>query len=346
MGGGSYSPSAVYKDRSDSADKGFTYASFTDAARSGKTTRLHALMNPALGGIRVCDDQADGTKSWPITIYTDVTGSNRENAEAIFEQMPKLMPLLLERNWVPGHPNVQFGAIGDATCDKVPLQIGQFELDGIKLDDELTHLYLEGGGGGGSQESYELAMWQLVYGNQLKAWERGQKGRLIMIFDEAPYNEVSTRFLTDIYHMTAFSGDLAGDDTGLTESQRKPTSISLPQSNISLRQIAQELQAKYDADFIICGNSGYYDAESTLPVWRGLFGEQRIHKLKDPNDIVGMIAALLGAGNGIDKADIHTGLSSLDLTSKALVSIDAAVAKRSLVASGTQVGSSKMRRIT
>ena len=51
-----------------------------------------------------------------------------------------------------------FGAIGDATCDRVPLQVGQFESDN-RMDDDLGRIVLEGGGGGQQTESYELAMY-------------------------------------------------------------------------------------------------------------------------------------------------------------------------------------------
>ena len=33
-------------------------------------------------------------------------------------------------------PQIMFGAIGDATCDRVPLQVGQFESDN-RMDDDL-----------------------------------------------------------------------------------------------------------------------------------------------------------------------------------------------------------------
>ena len=51
-----------------------------------------------------------------------------------------------------------FGAIGDATCDRAPLQVGQFESDN-RMDDDLGRILLEGGGGGQKTESYELAMY-------------------------------------------------------------------------------------------------------------------------------------------------------------------------------------------
>jgi hypothetical protein len=44
-------------------------------------------------------------------------------------------------------PQIMFGAIGDATCDRAPLQVGQFESDN-RMDDDLGRILLEGGDAG------------------------------------------------------------------------------------------------------------------------------------------------------------------------------------------------------
>ena len=40
-----------------------------------------------------------------------------------------------------------FVAVGDATCDRAPLQVGQFESAAKEMDQWLTWSFLEGGGG-------------------------------------------------------------------------------------------------------------------------------------------------------------------------------------------------------
>ena len=54
-------------------------------------------------------------------------------------------------------PQVLFLAIGDHECDTSPLQVGQFESSDELLEHWLTHVWLEGGGGGNRGESYALA---------------------------------------------------------------------------------------------------------------------------------------------------------------------------------------------
>lgn len=53
---------------------------------------------------------------------------------------------------------MSFCAIGDHTCDKAPLQITDFG-EGKEIDQLISKVWLEGGGGGGYIESYELAAY-------------------------------------------------------------------------------------------------------------------------------------------------------------------------------------------
>jgi hypothetical protein len=77
-----------------------------------------------------------------------------------------------------------FGAIGDATCDRAPLQVGQFESDN-RMDDDLSRILLEGGGGGQKTESYELAMYFMARHTAADCYEkRGKRGYLFIIGDE------------------------------------------------------------------------------------------------------------------------------------------------------------------
>ena len=77
----------------------------------------------------------------------------------------------------PRDPQIMFGAIGDATCDRVPLQIGQFESDN-RMDDDLGRIVLEGGGGGQMTESYELAMYFMARHTALDCFDQARPARL------------------------------------------------------------------------------------------------------------------------------------------------------------------------
>ena len=55
-------------------------------------------------------------------------------------------------------PALSFCAVGDVTCDRAPLQIAEFG-QGKGIDQMISKMYLEGGGGGNQHESYDLAAY-------------------------------------------------------------------------------------------------------------------------------------------------------------------------------------------
>src|SRR5262249_26010298 len=128
-------------------------------------------------------------RSTPIAVLFDVTGSMGGVPRELVRKLPELYGLLLRKGYVE-HPQVMFGAIGDATTDRVPLQFGQFESDN-RADGDLLKMVLEGGGGGQTTESYELAAYFMARHTAIDSWERrGRKGYVFFIGDEQPYPQV------------------------------------------------------------------------------------------------------------------------------------------------------------
>src|SRR6185369_14338805 len=118
-----------------------------------------------------------------------VTGSKGSVPRSLQAKLPQLLGLLLRKAYVR-HPQILFGAIGDATCDRAPLQVGQFESDN-RLDDDLSRILLEGGGGGQQTESYELAMYFMARHTTIDCFDkRGKRGYLFIIGDEMAYGQV------------------------------------------------------------------------------------------------------------------------------------------------------------
>ncbi len=119
-------------------------------------------MNPALmkNGVREARDSDAHPISNPVAVMFDVTGSMQTVPRILQKNLPTLMGLCLRKGYLDD-PAILIGAIGDATCDLVPLQVGQFE-SGNEIENDLNNLYLEGGGGGQQMESYELALYFLA----------------------------------------------------------------------------------------------------------------------------------------------------------------------------------------
>src|SRR5690606_17085408 len=109
-------------------------------------TTVHPKLDPHGVTVRESRDSADHPEALAIAVLFDVTGSMGNVPRTLQTKLPDLLGLLLRKGYVE-HPHILFGAIGDATCDRAPLQIGQFEADN-RMDDDLERILLEGGGGG------------------------------------------------------------------------------------------------------------------------------------------------------------------------------------------------------
>jgi hypothetical protein len=117
---------------------------------------MHEDYDPARIGLRESRDSAENPQATPIIIGVDVTGSMGVLAEQLVVRgLNETFTALIDRAPVPD-PHVMAMAIGDAYCDRAPLQVTQFEAD-LRIVEQLRMLWLEGGGGGNRGESYSLA---------------------------------------------------------------------------------------------------------------------------------------------------------------------------------------------
>ena len=81
-----------------------------------------------------------GSVRYHASVLMDVTGSMRQVPVILQANLPRLMGLLIRKGYLE-HPQILIGAIGDATCDTAPLQLGQFE-SGIEIEEDLGKLFL------------------------------------------------------------------------------------------------------------------------------------------------------------------------------------------------------------
>ena len=154
--------------------------------------RVHPALDPFDITVRESRDSAEHPASLAIAVLFDVTGSMGSVPRTLQAKLPQLLGLLLRKNYAR-HPQILFGAIGDATVDRAPLQIGQFESDN-RMDGDLERILLEGGGGGQKTESYELAMYFMARHTAIDCWEKRRKrGYLFIVGDEMAYPKVKPR---------------------------------------------------------------------------------------------------------------------------------------------------------
>jgi hypothetical protein len=157
-------------------------------------TRCHPDMNPQGLIKRESRDSPLHPDSLAIMFMLDVTGSMGDIPVFLArDSLPTFMQSILSCGVTD--PQVLFGAIGDFRMgDFSSLQVGQFESEGSLMNHWLKATYLEGGGKGNGQESYDLAFYVAGRHTGIDCFEkRGRRGYLFLTGDEEPYDTVSRR---------------------------------------------------------------------------------------------------------------------------------------------------------
>lgn len=253
--------------RKQTKQTAFTYDQFV---RQTGIQHVHDQMNP-YQVLRESRDSEQHPDSLAIVVIFDVTGSMGGVPLVLQTKLGKLMQMLIQRGYVQ-HPQILFGAVGDAHCDAVPLQIGQFE-SGLEMDDDLGKIYLEGGGGGQVHESYELALYFCARHTAIDCYDkRRRKGYLFTIGDEKPYPTVQRQ------QVQTLIGDAIERD-------------------LAIRQITAEVQRRYEHFHIIPTNTSHGRQFDVQEKWRELMGE-RVLLLDDEETVCETIALAIGLCEG------------------------------------------------
>lgn len=152
-------------------------------------------MDPALDPSKIkyreSVDSAVNPECTPIILASDVTGSMGAIAERMIKEwLGKIMGAIYEQKPITD-PHIMCMAIGDATVDRAPLQVTQFEAGVSPLVEQLAKVWIEAGGGANEGESYNLAWWFAAYKCRCdNLTKRGRKGFLFTIGDEAPLDVI------------------------------------------------------------------------------------------------------------------------------------------------------------
>ncbi len=210
-----------------------------------KQNKCHPLMNPKGVRLRESRDGADHPESLGIVFALDVTGSMDKIPKLMAkQQLPAFMKIVVDCQI--RDPQILFMAVGDAVSDEAPLQVGQFESTAELMDQWLTWSYLEGGGGGSGEESYELAMYFLAMHSEMDCMvKRNKRGYLFITGDEKPYPVLSKHIVETVI------GDRFDED-------------------LTCEEILAEVQKSYTPFFIIPSQA---QAQRCERRWRDLIGD-------------------------------------------------------------------------
>ena len=272
---------------------------YSDAARSNGRWHIHPTLDPKWVTSRESRDSDTHPRANAISILFDETGSMGKIPRIFQQKLVELMKVLLLKGYIQD-PQILFGAFGDATCDRIPLQVGQFE-SGVEMDEHLRNIVLEGGGGGTSYESYELPLYFLARHTTIDCWEkRGSKGYAFLIGDEKAYPFVNKQQIAN----------LLGDTL---------------QQDIPLQSIIEEVQRRYQLFFIFPRNASHGHDTGIQNFWQDLLGQNVIF-LDDENAVCETIALTIGlteeainlASGAQDLREAGAHASSIEAASKAL----------------------------
>lgn len=257
MGYGNYSAAAHAALTASRAHKGGTEI-FTQR-------QCHPLMNPKGLKVRECRDSANHPDSLGIVFALDVTGSMGDIPHLLAtKELPNFIKLMNECGVL--HPQLMFMAIGDANSDRASLQVGQFESTAELMDQWLTWSYLEGGGGGTGEESYDLAFYIAAQHTDMDNWvKRKKKGYIFLTGDEKPYPSVSR------HHIEALIGEKLDED-------------------IPIEEVIAAAAEFYHVFFLIPDLARRKRCEAR---WRELLGNHTIC-LESPADTCAVAAAIVG----------------------------------------------------
>jgi len=226
-----------------------------------------------------CDSDAH-PNSTAIILGLDVTGSMGMIADRLARKgLGRLVEGILDKKPVTD-PHVMVMAIGDVDFDRAPIQVSQFEAD-IRIAEQLQDLYLEGGGGGNGNESYDLPWYFAGQRTVIDCFsKRGKKGYLFTIGDE-------------------------GTPTGIKASQVKGLFGSNEEMDYKPSELLAMAEKKYHVFHIIVEQGSY--ASRALPhvtnQWRELLGMRAV-LMSDYELLPEVILSVIAVSEGGDPEQV------------------------------------------
>lgn len=325
MGSGTWSSVSYNTTRAAYAASGIDDMHYDADYRAGKTTTVSPVLDPTVKAgtaspfagtvMREVAISTEHPNPTPVVIALDVTGSNYRGAKVVHEKLPQLLGALQRIGGIED-PQIMIMAIGDATCDAIPLQVGQFESDN-KIDEMIENMILEGGGGGQQTESYELGAYYLAYHTHLETVEQqGRKGYVFFIADEKNYPQLDNEFSGGGYWGTSRSHTL---ESLVGDKLEKP---------IPTEDIYAKLHEQYNVYHLHPASSSY-SATMTQPHWRALL-ENPEHSvvLADDSAVCEFVAGLLAmAEGGLELDEVADALTDSGFAPGAVAAAGAALAK-------------------
>ena len=182
--------------------------------------------------------------------------------------MPMFYGQIMIQNYLE-MPGVSFCAVGDYNSDEAPLQVSEFG-QGKEIDQLISKIYLEGGGGGGYTESYETAAYFYTE------------------YVETPLSEMPFFFIT---------GDEAFYEKIPAETVRKMTGRD-PDYDVNSQEAWKNLMKRYNV-FLI--KKPYHNEKNELIIkkqWYSTIGKERVLEIETPKACIDVILGAIAITSG------------------------------------------------
>ena len=249
------------------------------------SSKMKDEYDPAKIEFRESRDSADNPASTPVIIASDVTGSMGMVAHRLMQTgLNTLCKEIYDRKPITD-PHVMVMAVGDTYYDRAPLQMTQFEAD-IRLADQVRDLYVEGGGGGNSGESYTAAWLGAALKVRADAIEkRKRKGYLFTIGDEPVLDVITKEQISKVFGVEA-QADIKAVD--------------------ALRMVSRD----WEVFHIILANEGYCRSSlrDVVQSWKALLPERAV-QLDDVDKLAETIVSLIQVTEGANAAAVASSWS-------------------------------------
>lgn len=259
MGGG-----GSYYDR-DTSDG---YARDT---RTGVSRQTEQMMNQSRvdAALLPLNRRLSTNAASPVAFVFDDTGSMDNLPKIICDKMPLVAGQLAKNDYLKD-PEMSLAAIGDIESDQAPIQVCDFS--SIKLlDDWLRRIWLEKGGGGQGEESYEFAAY---FYSRYCDMPKAKTPFLIFTGDE---DFRDTLYVNDL--KLRFGGDHARVDAAA---------------------VFEDLKKKFKGNVFLV-HRRYHDSRDDYIVshWQSVLGAERVLRLGSDQAIadvtLGIFAVMTGA---------------------------------------------------
>lgn len=255
-----------YEREVSKAESGSGYSEETNKVLSSNT-KLHKSNDPQ----RFQDQKLSCDHKHPIVFALDVTGSMGDWPKVIYDKLPMFYGQVMMQGYL-SDPSISFCAIGDATCDQAPLQTTDFG-QGLQLDQLLSKIFLEGGGGPGSEESYELSAYTYLKQVDLQNVEIPY---FFVTGDEHYYSKIPKSIVNKIF----------GPNTQ-------------QENNVEADKIWKGLMEKYNVFHLHKAyGGGGNENDKIVKQWSTALGSDRILHMKTPKSCIDVILGVIALTSG------------------------------------------------